>query len=43
MAETVGERLAAVWARTDRIFEILAPEAILAQPIALKVSLFALY
>ena len=36
MAETVGERLASVWARTDRIFEILAPEAILAQPIALR-------
>src|SRR2546425_12191075 len=36
MAETIGERLAAVWARTDRIFEILAPEAIFAQPIALR-------
>src|SRR5438552_1759727 len=36
MAETTGERLAAVWARTDRIFEILAPEAIFAQPIALR-------
>jgi ergothioneine biosynthesis protein EgtB len=36
MAETVGERLASVWARTDRILETLAPEAILAQPIALR-------
>ena len=36
MAETIGERLAAVWARTDRIFEILTPEAIFAQPIALR-------
>jgi ergothioneine biosynthesis protein EgtB len=36
MAETVGERLAGVWARTDRIFEILAPGAFLAQPIALR-------
>src|SRR2546422_6209895 len=36
MAETIGERLAAVWARTERIFEILAPEAIFAQPIALR-------
>ena len=33
MAETMGERLAGVWARTDRIFEMLAPEAFLASPI----------
>lgn len=36
MAETVVERLSATWARTDRIFEILAPNAFLAQPIALR-------
>ncbi|HEV8227981.1 MAG TPA: SUMF1/EgtB/PvdO family nonheme iron enzyme [Methylomirabilota bacterium] len=36
MAETVVERLTGAWARTDRIFEILAPEAFLAQPIALR-------
>src|SRR5260370_3264319 len=36
MAETRGGRLAGGWARTDRIFEILPPEAIFAQPIALR-------
>jgi ergothioneine biosynthesis protein EgtB len=36
MAETVQERLESVWARTDRIFELLAPEAWLARPIALR-------
>jgi hypothetical protein len=36
MAETMGERLAGVWARTDRIFEMLAPEAFFASPIALR-------
>src|SRR5437870_2753926 len=36
MAETVSERLAAVWARTDRIFEMLVPGAFLARPIALR-------
>jgi ergothioneine biosynthesis protein EgtB len=36
MAETVVERLNAVWARTDRIFDLLVPEAFLAQPIALR-------
>ena len=36
MAETIEERLTAVWARTDRIFDILTPETWLAQPIALR-------
>jgi len=36
MAETVIERLSVTWARTDRIFELLAPNAFLAQPIALR-------
>ena len=36
MAETVSERLAAAWARTDRIFEMLAAPAFLARPIALR-------
>ncbi|HZE37099.1 MAG TPA: SUMF1/EgtB/PvdO family nonheme iron enzyme [Candidatus Eisenbacteria bacterium] len=36
MAETVVERLTGAWARTDRIFELLAPGAFLAQPIALR-------
>jgi len=36
MAETVHERLENVWERTDRIFAILAPEAWLARPIALR-------
>ena len=36
MAETVSERLAAAWARTDRIFELLVPGAFLARPIALR-------
>jgi len=36
MAETVCERLAAVWARTDRIFELLVPGAFLARRIALR-------
>jgi hypothetical protein len=36
MAETVCERLAAAWARTDRIFGMLVPDAFLARPIALR-------
>src|SRR5260370_11707772 len=36
MAETVSERLAAAWARTDRIFELVSPGAFLARPIALR-------
>jgi ergothioneine biosynthesis protein EgtB len=36
MAETVIERLISIWARTDRIFELLAPEAFRAQPIRLR-------
>ena len=36
MAETVSERLAAAWARTDRIFELLVPGAFLARPITLR-------
>ena len=36
MAETTIERLNSVWARTDRIFDLLAPEGYLAQPIALR-------
>src|SRR5215831_1550824 len=36
MAETTIERLNSVWARTDRIFGLLAPEGYLAQPIALR-------
>ncbi len=36
MVETVTERLTDAWARTDRIFEILAPGAWLEQPIALR-------
>jgi ergothioneine biosynthesis protein EgtB len=36
MAETVEERLRAAWARTDQIFDILAPDAWLAQPISLR-------
>src|SRR5207249_9447191 len=36
MAETVSERLAVDWARTDRIFEMLVPGAFLARPIALR-------
>ena len=36
MAETVEERLDRVWTHTDRIFAILAPDAWLAQPIALR-------
>ena len=36
MAETVIERLNNVWARTDRIFDLLAPEGFLAQPIVLR-------
>lgn len=34
MAEMMGERLAGLWARTDRIFEMLDPEAVLASPFA---------
>ena len=36
MAEMVQERLTAAWARTDRIFSMLARDAWLAQPIALR-------
>ena len=36
MAETLEERLSNVWNRTDEIFSILAPDAWLAQPIALR-------
>jgi len=36
MVETMTDRLTEAWARTDRIFEILAPGAWLAQPIALR-------
>src|SRR5215468_3473744 len=36
MAETTIERLNSVWACTDRIFDLLAPEGYLAQPIALR-------
>src|SRR6266496_3868272 len=36
MAETVSERLAAAWARTDRIFELVSQGAFLARPIALR-------
>ena len=36
MAETIEERLTEVWTRTDQIFGVLAPEAWLAQPIALR-------
>src|SRR5262245_16601626 len=36
MAETVTERLTSAWARTDRIFELLRPGGLLAQPIALR-------
>ncbi|HEU4369953.1 MAG TPA: SUMF1/EgtB/PvdO family nonheme iron enzyme [Methylomirabilota bacterium] len=36
MGETVIERLGATWDRTDRIFGLLRPEAILARPIALR-------
>lgn len=36
MVETMSERLTDAWARTDRIFEILAPGRWLAQPIALR-------
>jgi ergothioneine biosynthesis protein EgtB len=36
MAETVEERLRAAWARTDQIFDILTPDAWLAQPISLR-------
>src|SRR5262249_28159932 len=36
MAETVIERLNNVWARTDRIFDLLKPEAFLAQAITLR-------
>jgi ergothioneine biosynthesis protein EgtB len=36
MVETMTERLADAWARTDRIFELLAPGSWLRQPIALR-------
>jgi ergothioneine biosynthesis protein EgtB len=36
MGETVTERLRATWDRTDRIFGLLRPEAVLARPIALR-------
>ncbi|HZP38040.1 MAG TPA: SUMF1/EgtB/PvdO family nonheme iron enzyme [Methylomirabilota bacterium] len=36
MVETMTDRLTEAWARTDRIFQILAPGAWLAQPIALR-------
>ena len=36
MVEPMTDRLTEAWARTDRIFEILAPGAWLAQPIALR-------
>src|SRR6267142_3571168 len=36
MVETIADRLTDAWARTDRIFEILAPGSWLAQPIALR-------
>jgi len=36
MVETLTERLADTWARTDRIFDILAPGQWLAKPIALR-------
>ena len=34
--EMIADRLTDAWARTDRIFEILAPGGWLAQPIALR-------
>ena len=34
MVETMTDRLTDAWARTDRIFEILAPGGWLSQPIA---------
>jgi ergothioneine biosynthesis protein EgtB len=36
MVEAMTDRLTEAWARTDRIFEILAPGSWLAQPIALR-------
>ena len=36
MAEAVHERLTSAWARTDRIFSILSPDAWLTQPIVLR-------
>ena len=36
MVEMIADRLTDAWARTDRIFEILAPGSWLAQPIALR-------
>lgn len=36
MAETVRERLVQLWQQTDRIFDLLDPGALLAQPIALR-------
>jgi ergothioneine biosynthesis protein EgtB len=36
MVETIADRLTDAWARTDRIFGILAPGGWLAQPIALR-------
>ncbi|HKC07108.1 MAG TPA: SUMF1/EgtB/PvdO family nonheme iron enzyme, partial [Methylomirabilota bacterium] len=36
MVETIADRLTDAWARTDRIFGLLAPGSWLAQPIALR-------
>src|SRR5882672_12092806 len=36
MVETIADRLTEAWTRTDRIFELLAPDSWLAQPIALR-------
>jgi ergothioneine biosynthesis protein EgtB len=36
MVETIADRLRDAWARTDRIFELLAPGSWLARPIALR-------
>ncbi len=36
MVEMMADRLTDAWARTDRIFEMLAPDSWLAQPIALR-------
>src|SRR5438445_12490099 len=36
VVEMMADRLTDAWARTDRIFEMLAPDSWLAQPIALR-------
>ena len=36
MVEPIEQRFAKVWSRTDRLFELLAPDQWLAQPIALR-------